>query len=129
MRFACLDWSGEGLDHPEVAQHVGGELHFDTFGGFKSPARGGAGVVDQDMERPPPALGQGLDGGPPGDVDQFVADIVVAGGANDVLNGAPGAPFIPAGQDDFEIPFFGDALGDGLADGSVAACDDGDELV
>ena len=47
--------------HPHVAEHVGGEFHLDALGRLAAPARGDGRVVDQDVERSGPPLGEGED--------------------------------------------------------------------
>jgi len=57
-----LQMLAERLDHPDVAEHVGGELEVQSP--RASPDGGGCNgrAVDQDVQRPTPPLGQSLGG-------------------------------------------------------------------
>ena len=57
-----LESFAEGCGHPEIAQDIGGELHFDAFGGFQAAAGCYGGVVDQDVQTAVPAGSQIIDG-------------------------------------------------------------------
>ena len=65
--------------HPEVAENVGAELTLDAFGCFLTPPGYDRGVVDQRMSGAAPSHGEGVDGHAPGQVDELIAHMGIAG--------------------------------------------------
>ena len=91
---------------------------FDPFRGFLTLARGDGGVVDQHVQRAAPALGQGLDLGPAGDIGQFIAEVGISRGPPDAIRGGLGFGLIASQQHHPMVGGLGQLVGDGLADGS-----------
>ena len=118
-----LQMFGERPDHPDVAKHVGGELQLDSLGRFLTSVGRDGRIVDQDMQRPTPPLGQGVDGCLPRDVHQFKSDARVSGRLDDLADGLHGLLFVATGEDDLGIRPSGNLPCDSLADGPGGAGD------